>query len=51
VVLHDLVMVWLCWHGLHYLRYSMLGAAPAQPWWSVEDAIVLFAQGTVSRRL
>jgi FlaA1/EpsC-like NDP-sugar epimerase len=47
VVLHDLVMVWLCWHGLHYLRYSMLGAAPAQPWWSVEDAIVLFAQGIV----
>lgn len=47
VVLHDLVMVWLCWHGLHYLRYSMLGAAPVQPWWSVEDAIVLVAQGVV----
>jgi len=40
-------MVWLCWHGLHYLRYSMLGAAPVQPWWSAEDAIVLVAQGIV----
>jgi FlaA1/EpsC-like NDP-sugar epimerase len=47
VVLHDLAMVWLCWHGLHYLRYSMLGTAPAQPWWSVEDAIVLVMQGIV----
>jgi hypothetical protein len=35
VVLHDLVMVWLCWLGLHYLGFSMIGAAPVQPWWSV----------------
>jgi FlaA1/EpsC-like NDP-sugar epimerase len=47
VVLHDLTMVWLCWHGLHYLRYSMLGTAPVQPWWSAEDVIVLVAQGIV----
>ena len=48
VVGHDLVMVWLCWHGLHYLRYSMLGAPLAQmPPWSVEDAIVVSAQGLV----
>ena len=47
VVLHDLAMVWVCWHGLHYLRYSMVGTVPPQPWWSVEDAVVLLAQGVV----
>lgn len=47
VVLHDLVMVWVCWHGLHVMRYSMAGATFAQPWWSLEDAIVLLAQGVV----
>ena len=23
VIVHDLLMVWLCWQGLHYLRYAM----------------------------
>lgn len=47
VVLHDLVMVWVCWHGLHVMRYSMAGASLGQHWWSAEDAIVLLAQGVV----
>ena len=51
VVLHDLVMVWLCWHGLHYLRYAMQDAVPPQPRWSAEDAIVLLAQGVVLWRV
>ena len=51
VVLHDLAMVWLCWHGLHYFRYSMMADPVALPWWSVEDAIVLSAQGVVLWRV
>ena len=51
VVLHDLAIVWLCWHGLHYFRYSMLADPVSLPWWSVEDAIVLTAQGVVLWRV
>ena len=51
VVLHDLAMVWLCWHGLHYFRYSMQADPVSLPWWSVEDAIVLAAQGVVLWRV
>lgn len=47
VVLHDLAMVWLCWHGLHYFRYALLADSVSQPLWSTEDAIVLLAQGLV----
>ena len=47
VVLHDLAMVWLCWHGLHYFRYALLADSVAQPLWGTEDAIVLLAQGLV----
>lgn len=47
VVAHDLFMVWLCWQGLHQLRYAMLVAPPEYPLWSVEIAIVLAAQGLV----
>src|SRR5688500_5501747 len=47
VVLHDLAMVWLCWHGLHYFRYALLADTVAQPLWGTEDAIVLLAQGMV----
>lgn len=47
VVLHDLAMVWLCWHGLHYFRYALLADTVSQPLWSAEDAIVLLAQGLV----
>ncbi len=51
VVLHDLAMVWLCWHGLHYFRYSMLADAPRSPLWSGEDIVVLLAQGLVLWRV
>jgi len=51
VVLHDLTMVWLCWHGLHYFRYSMMVDPVALPWWSIEDVIVLAAQGMVLWRV
>lgn len=51
VVLHDLAIVWLCWHGLHYFRYSMLADPVSLPWWSVEDVIVLTAQGVVLWRV
>jgi FlaA1/EpsC-like NDP-sugar epimerase len=47
VVAHDLVMVWLCWVGLHQFRYSLVPDAPALPLWSTEMAIVLVAQGLV----
>lgn len=47
VVCHDLMMVWLCWSGLLYVRYSyVVGAAP-RPWLSREIVIVLVAQGLV----
>ncbi|MFT4179199.1 MAG: nucleoside-diphosphate sugar epimerase/dehydratase [Thermomonas sp.] len=51
VVLHDLVMVWVCWQGLHYLRYALqpmpLELAPFSP----TVIIVLVAQGLVSWRV
>jgi len=51
VVLHDLAMVWLCWHGLHHFRYAMLDQSTPLPWWSLEDAIVLLSQGFVLWRV
>ncbi|SEL92386.1 NDP-sugar epimerase, includes UDP-GlcNAc-inverting 4,6-dehydratase FlaA1 and capsular polysaccharide biosynthesis protein EpsC [Pseudoxanthomonas sp. GM95] len=51
IVCHDLVMVWLCWHGLHWLRYAMVPGAPSLPWWSTESFIVLVAQGLVFWRV
>lgn len=51
IVCHDLLMVWLCWHGLHWLRYAMVQGAPPQPWWSAESIIVLAAQGLVFWRV
>ncbi|WJI17380.1 polysaccharide biosynthesis protein [Pseudoxanthomonas winnipegensis] len=51
IVCHDLLMVWLCWHGLHWLRYAMVPGAPPLPWWSTESAIVLIAQGIVFWRV
>ncbi|RZA32411.1 MAG: polysaccharide biosynthesis protein [Lysobacteraceae bacterium] len=51
VVSHDLLMVWVCWQGLHHLRYAMLPRPPEFPWWSPEIAIVLAAQGLVFWRV
>ncbi|HEY5804500.1 MAG TPA: nucleoside-diphosphate sugar epimerase/dehydratase [Lysobacter sp.] len=51
VVMHDLFMVWLCWQGLHHLRYAMLPTPPPFPLWSPEIAIILLAQGLVFWRV
>lgn len=47
VGIHDLAMVWLCWQGLHYLRYSMQPQPHDLPLWSPTVAIVLLAQALV----
>src|SRR3546814_2027720 len=47
VVGHDLLMVWICWTGLVYLRYSYVQGAVERPWFSTEHLIVLLAQGLV----
>ena len=47
VIVHDLLMVWLCWQGLHYLRYAMqptqLDLVPV----SSTVLVVMVAQGLV----
>lgn len=45
VVTHDLSVVWLVWHGLHWLRYAVEPNAPMHPLWSPEVLIVLALQG------
>lgn len=45
VVAHDLAVVWLVWHGLHWLRYAVEAAVPAHPLWSPDVLIVLGLQG------
>ncbi|MCF5945403.1 polysaccharide biosynthesis protein, partial [Xanthomonas perforans] len=47
VVVHDLLMVWVCWQLLHAGRYSMLRDAPDLPLWDWRTAVVLVAQGLV----
>lgn len=47
VVAHDLAMVWLCWIGLHWLRYGFAANPPPMSLWSTQIAIVLLAQGLV----
>ena len=47
VGLHDLAMVWLCWQGLHYLRYAMQESPHLLDPWSPSVAIVMLAQGLV----
>ena len=34
VAVHDLTMVWLCWTGLHWLRYSFAANPPPMSLWS-----------------
>ena len=51
VVAHDLLMVWVCWQGLHYLRYSMQPTPLALEPFSNTVLIVLVAQGIVSWRV
>ncbi len=47
IVAHDLMMVWLCWYGLHYFRYSIIGGAASTPTWSTEIALILAVQGLI----
>lgn len=51
VVGHDLLMVWLCWVGLHLARYAFLPGRTHLPSSIVETAIVLAAQGIVFWRV
>ena len=51
VIVHDLVMVWVCWQGLHYFRYALQPQPlPLEPF-SSTVLIVLVAQGLVSWRV
>lgn len=47
IVAHDLAVVWLCWTGLHWLRYGFAANPPPMSLWSTQVAIVLVAQGLV----
>lgn len=47
VVTHDLAMVWVVWHTLHWLRFGVMANPPQLPLWSPEVALVLIAQGLV----
>ena len=51
VIGHDLVMVWLCWVGLHQFRHSVMEQAPAFSMFSVETALILAAQGVIFWRV
>ena len=51
VVVHDLLMVWVCWQGLHFLRYSLQPTPLDLQFFSSTVLIVLVAQGLVSWRV
>lgn len=51
VVAHDLFMVWLAWYGLHQFRYAIQPNSPPLPYFSLDIALVLFAQGLVFWRV
>lgn len=44
VMLHDLIMVWLCWQVLLMARYALLDVAPAIPWLSWDAVVVVGVQ-------
>ena len=51
VMLHDLAMVYVCWQGLHYIRYALQPTPlPLEPL-SSTVLIVMVAQGLVSWRV
>lgn len=51
VMVHDLAMVWVCWQGLHYIRYALQPTPlPLEPF-SSNVLIVMVAQGLVSWRV
>ena len=45
VITHDLAMVWLCWQGLHYLRYALQPTPQPMAPFSSTVLLVLVAQG------
>ena len=48
VIVHDFAMVWVCWQGLHYIRYALQPTPlPLEPF-SSTVLIVMVAQGLVS---
>ncbi len=51
VVAHDLLVVWICWMGLHQFRLAMMPTLPDPPLWSIEVALVIAAQGLVFWRV
>lgn len=51
VMVHDLAMVWVCWQGLHYVRYALQPTPlPLEPF-SSTVLIVMVAQGLISWRV
>jgi FlaA1/EpsC-like NDP-sugar epimerase len=51
IILHDLMMVWVCWMGLHLFRYSFVSDAAARPGWSFEIVLILAVQGVIFWRV
>ena len=51
VIAHDLAMVWVCWQGLHYLRFALQPQPLPLPPFSSTVLIVMVAQGLVSWRV
>lgn len=51
VVLHDLLMVWVCWQLLFTTRYALLDNAPELPWLSPEVSVVMALQALAFWRI
>jgi FlaA1/EpsC-like NDP-sugar epimerase len=52
IIVHDLLMVWACWLGLHQLRYSIIDTAPVMSSaWSIEILLILIVQGLIFWRV
>jgi len=47
IIGHDLAMVWLCWQGLHALRYAVLEQMPIFQPFDAEMLLVLLIQALV----
>ncbi|MGE8233406.1 MAG: nucleoside-diphosphate sugar epimerase/dehydratase [Stenotrophomonas sp.] len=44
VMLHDLVMVWLCWQLLLMARFALLDGGPVHAWFTLDAVIVIGIQ-------
>lgn len=47
VCVHDIALVWLCWIGLHAIRYSLLDSPRVLPYFDWHTSTVLIAQALV----